>query len=106
MDYDVKDTDVLKFLTGVIWAQLPIVAIAAWLAGNSLIVPCAISAVFGAAGAAALRMADDLRKPLVGVALIGQPIALTAALAAHPWQLDAHMTFFAALAVLGPPSTT
>ena len=39
-------------------------------------------------------------KPVVGLALIGQSIALTAALTGQPWQLDAHMTFFAALAIL------
>lgn len=34
------------------------------------------------------------------LAVIGQPIALTAALAGHPWQIDVHMVFFVAMAVL------
>jgi methyl-accepting chemotaxis protein len=62
-------------------------------------VPCAISLVFALAGMATLRMAGTARKSIAGL-LVGQCVALTAALAGHAWQIDAHMTFFAALAIL------
>ncbi|QPM91606.1 methyl-accepting chemotaxis protein [Pseudooceanicola algae] len=36
---------------------------------------------------------------IVGMALIGQAMGFSAALAGHPWQVDSHMLFFALLAV-------
>ena len=72
----------------------------AWLVGNSPVVVGAISGAFAGAGYLGLRMSDVPRRSIAGLALIGQCIALTAAFSGHAWQLDAHMTFFAALAVL------
>lgn len=39
-------------------------------------------------------------RTIVAQGLIGQAIALTAALSGHPWQIDSHMVYFAVLATL------
>ncbi|MEM6760600.1 MAG: methyl-accepting chemotaxis protein [Pseudomonadota bacterium] len=49
---------------------------------------------------AGLSLADSLRNHAIAVGLMLQPIALTAGLSSHPWQIDAHMAFFALLATL------
>jgi len=46
------------------------------------------------------RMDDKMRPMVLAVALIGQCIAFTAAFAGHAWQIDAHMSFFAVLAIV------
>ncbi|MEM0946620.1 MAG: methyl-accepting chemotaxis protein [Pseudomonadota bacterium] len=81
-------------------ALVPLVAFASWMAGNGVVVAPTVAAGFAGLGLAALKLEGRMRKPLVGLALIGQPIALTAALTGHHWQIDMHMTFFAALAIL------
>ncbi len=79
---------------------VPVVALASWTAGNGFVVAPLIAALFAGLGLLALRLEDGTRQPLIGLAVIGQPIALTAAFSGHPWQIDMHMTFFAALATL------
>jgi methyl-accepting chemotaxis protein len=66
-------------------------------------------AVLGAAAAAAAALAfavsrtagrNRTARSLSGVALMVQVSLLVAALGGHPWQIDLHMAYFAALAVL------
>ena len=66
-----------------------------WLAGG-------ISAAFSGAALAALPAGGAVARIAAAQAIIGQSIALTAAFAGHPWQVDMHMTFFAALAFAVP----
>ena len=66
-----------------------------WLAGG-------ISAAFSGAALAALPAGGAVARIAAAQAIIGQSIALTAAFAGHPWQVDMHMTFFAALAFVVP----
>lgn len=60
----------------------------------------------GIAGALALlaqlsKRLDSARQALLlSVVLVGHCMALTAAFAQHPWQIDTHMMFFAVLAVI------
>ncbi len=95
-----EDRNVVRYLAFGATAMVPLIALACWMAGNALLVPTLTSAAFATAGVAAMRMPSATGKPAVGLAAIGQSIALTAGLTGHPWQIDAHMTFFAALAVL------
>lgn len=80
--------------------MLPIILLASWLAGTSLVVAPGLSAAFIALGWASLRLDAQNARYGAGIAIIGQAIAITGALAGHPWQVDMHMTFFAALATL------
>ncbi|MEL7466479.1 MAG: methyl-accepting chemotaxis protein [Pseudomonadota bacterium] len=81
-------------------AAIPLVLAAAAIAGNGFAVAGGISAVSAGLALWAARGGASANRPLLGVALIGQCIALTAALAGTSWQIDSHMVFFAALAIL------
>lgn len=75
------------------------IAMALW-AGNPPWVSGGMSAFF--LGGALLGMLSGHRygKVVIGLGVIGQSAALVAALTNHAWQIDAHMVFFATLAVL------
>ncbi|MFP1644413.1 methyl-accepting chemotaxis protein [Pontitalea aquivivens] len=70
------------------------VASAPWVASMTA-ATFAAAAVLGGRYAAAASAAS-----IVGLGLMGQAVALTAALNGHPWQIDSHMVFFALMAVL------
>ena len=78
--------------------MLPLSPLSAWLAGNAILVMTAAAMAFAAAAILGARMKNTSGRVLVAFGLIGQAICITAALAGHPWQLDAHMMFFALLA--------
>lgn len=78
----------------------PIAPLVAWFVGNSVLPIAIASACFALVGLLGRRLAPDMARMTAAFALIGQPIALTAALSGHPWQLDSHMVFFSTLAVL------
>ena len=77
-----------------------IVMMAGMAVGADLVVTGVIAAGFLGVGLALSRA--EYPGPDVGAAaaLIGQPIALTAAFQGHGWQTDTHMLFFALLACL------
>jgi methyl-accepting chemotaxis protein len=84
------------------WGLLPVVCLAAWMAGNAVWIAGLLSAAFSGAALAALPAGGAVARIAAAQAIIGQSIALTAAFAGHPWQIDMHMTFFAALALTVP----
>ncbi len=79
-------------------AMVPLSTISAWLAGNSVLGVTLGAICFALASAAGARNNTVSGRILVAFGLIGQAICITAALSGHPWQLDAHMLFFALLA--------
>lgn len=81
-------------------ACLPITFVAAWWVNHGLVLPTVTSALFLALGILGARADAATARLGVALAVVGQPIAITAALAGKPWQVDMHMTFFAALAIL------
>ncbi|MEM6409708.1 MAG: methyl-accepting chemotaxis protein [Pseudomonadota bacterium] len=74
--------------------------VAALFAGSSLLTASIFSALAVGLALGGLTLGGSARKPALGVALIGQCVVLTTALSGHPWQVDSHMVFFAALAIL------
>lgn len=92
----IKAEQVIAYLA---LAMVPIIMGTGWIVGNGIWAGGAIALGFAIAGQVALRLPEP-PKPVLGLALIGQSIALTAAMAGHPLQIDAHMTFFAFLAVM------
>ncbi|MEM6305137.1 MAG: methyl-accepting chemotaxis protein [Pseudomonadota bacterium] len=84
-------------LSGVFFAATVVTTV---LVGNALAMAPLIGAVFLALGLLGARLAPGIAPSCAAVALMGQAIALTAALDGRPWQLDAHMVFFALLACL------
>ena len=79
-----------------------IVATIALAINGNLIATVATSGGFLIVGLLLFRSGEKTRNVGVATALIGQAIALTGALQGHPWQIDAHMLFFALLACLIP----
>jgi methyl-accepting chemotaxis protein len=100
--FDAARHSVARTLVRISWGLLPLVCLAAWLAGTPVWLAGGISAAFSAAALAALSAGGAVARIAAAQAVIGQSIALTAAFAGHPWQVDMHMTFFAALAFAVP----
>lgn len=90
----------LKFLVMAVVLFAPIPALAAWEVGNSFMEPAIASGVLALLAIIARRGSPAIARLAVSVALMGQVMILTAALAGHPWQMDSHMVYFAALATL------
>lgn len=89
-----------KVVIGLSVLMLPFVTGVSAMVGNGFVVASAISVLFILIGLMHMANPDRFPVAFLALALVGQPIALTAALTGHPWQIDAHMIFFAALAVL------
>ncbi|MGI3166493.1 methyl-accepting chemotaxis protein [Pseudooceanicola sp. 200-1SW] len=82
------------------FALLPLTPIAALWAGNGWL-PVTLFAL-AMAGLAALGLRDSAGwtgRAMIGLGLVGQAMACSAALTGHPWQMDSHMLYFALLAV-------
>ncbi len=80
------------------WLMVPIVGGSSFWVGNGLLTAPAIATVFAVLGTLGYRQGGGAGRISIGLASIGQAIALTAAFSGHPWQLDSHMFFFAVLA--------
>ena len=79
--------------------MVAVVAGASHFADNGMGIAVGMAFGFALLGLSCLRMSRT-SKPLLGLSLIGQAIAMTAAFSGHAWQIDSHMSFFAFLAVL------
>lgn len=78
-----------------------LVTLIAVLVGTTALVAGGLAVVFAAAGLYGWSLGHGPRaRILVAQGLIGQAVALTAALSGHPWQIDSHMVFFALMAML------
>jgi methyl-accepting chemotaxis protein len=101
-----KDLDALretasKALIGLLWLHVPI-AMAIGMARGAWLMPTLLTTAFAAAATLSWRAAGNglSTSLVVAVALMGGVSVFTYELAGHPWQIDMHMYFFAALACL------
>lgn len=78
----------------------PLAPLATLMTGVTLIPVLVASLVFSGIAFASAKAKPGLRPVLLAVALIGQCLVFTAAFAGHAWQIDTHMMFFAALAII------
>ncbi len=83
----------------VAWCFTPVAPITAWGAGNGVAAILVLSVAFAALGTLGMRVGGGNGRIAAALALVGQAVAITAALAGHPWQIDSHMLFFAFLAL-------
>ncbi|WP_343082207.1 methyl-accepting chemotaxis protein [Ostreiculturibacter nitratireducens] len=86
-----------RLITHASWASLPVIGTSAWYAGGPLTIALAISLAFAVLGEIGFRQGGRIQRTMAVQSIVGQPIALVAAFAGHPWQMDMHMAFFAAL---------
>jgi methyl-accepting chemotaxis protein len=88
-------------LTLAVTGAFPVVAGAAWLIEpvRAIAALCMMAALAGAAWAArSAASGSRLGRCAIAVSVAGVPAVMTYALSGHPWQIDMHMLFFAALA--------
>jgi methyl-accepting chemotaxis protein len=81
-------------------AVAPVPPVMAFLTGVPVLPILMPSLVFGGLALASLQLDAKVRPLALTVALVGICMMFTAAFAGHAWQIDAHMAFFAALAVV------
>lgn len=79
---------------------IPIPTLGSLFAGTPIVPQLVISVILAAIALLSSNYQSKAQANLLALALIGQCINFTAALAGHPWQLDTHMVFFAALAII------
>lgn len=75
--------------------------LATFMTGVPLLPILVPSAIFALMAFLANRAEPSSGPVLLSVAMIGLCIVFTAAFAGHAWQIDTHMAFFAALAIVG-----
>ncbi|NEX46415.1 methyl-accepting chemotaxis protein [Pseudotabrizicola algicola] len=81
-------------------AVSPVPPVTAALMGAPVLPILLPSLMFGAMALVAIRLDAKVRPLALTVAMVGICMMFTAAFAGHAWQIDAHMAFFAALAVV------
>jgi methyl-accepting chemotaxis protein len=91
-----------KTLIALLWIHVPIAATIGLLRDNGWIMPVLFTVVMALAATASWRSAGNAvsTRLVVAVAVIADVSLFTYQLAGHPWQIDSHMYFFAALACL------
>lgn len=79
---------------------VPLTTGISWMTGNGFGIAPMLSLAFLGMAFMSLGGATATARLGVSLGLIGQSVAFTAAFANHPWQIDAHMSFFAGMAIL------
>jgi methyl-accepting chemotaxis protein len=96
-----RDT-VSKWLVLFLWLHVPLIAVVAWAAGNGWVAPSVMAAVFAMAATASWKLALSAKSTrlTVAAALVALVSVLLAVARGTGYQLDIHMYYFAALAIL------
>jgi methyl-accepting chemotaxis protein len=88
-------------IVGLIWAHAPIIVLAGWLNSGPLLLGFLLWA--GIVTVATVSHRTDpgtaRTRATISAALCAMPALLVMELDGHPWQIDAHMEFFAMLAI-------
>src|ERR1700753_2941353 len=91
-----------KLLLTLLWLHVPISIVIGLLRAEAWLFPCMIIVAMAAAASASWWTAGNgpSTRLIIGVAVVGDVSVVVFQMAGHPWQLDLHMYFFAALASL------
>lgn len=92
--------DLTKLARMVCLGLTPVSPLAAFLVGAPLTAVAVSSVIFGFLGLLSIRMSETAKPMVLAFALVGHAAAFVAAFAGHKWQIDAHMLFFAILAII------
>jgi methyl-accepting chemotaxis protein len=95
-------TTVARWFIVYLWAHLPLIAAVGYLLDGALVLPVATATLCAAAATLTWWRArgEAATRFIAAVALMAMPSILVFQFAGHPWQIDMHMYFFAALAML------
>ncbi len=96
-----RDT-VSKFLVSVLWLHVVLIGLIAWECGRGCVAISLLAAAVAATATAAWVLAPSSRSSrlMIAVAFIGMVSILLAACRGSTFQIDIHMYYFAALAIL------
>jgi len=91
-----------KLLMGMLWVHVPIAVAAGMMRGTDWLMPALLMAAMAIAATASWQFSGNglSTRLIFGVAVMGDVSVLVFQMSAHPWQIDMHMYFFAALAFL------
>jgi len=91
-----------KFLVAMVWVHVPISAVLGMIRGTDWLLPCLLIAAMALAATASWKLSGNglSTRLIFAVAIMGDVSVLVFQLSGHPWQIDLHMYFFAALACL------
>jgi methyl-accepting chemotaxis protein len=101
-DLDALRGNASKALIALLWLHVPIALAIGMARGGDWLLPVVFMAAMAAAATLSWRAAGNglSTSLVVAVALMGGVSMFTFQLSGHPWQIDMHMYFFAALACL------
>jgi methyl-accepting chemotaxis protein len=93
---------VSAFMVPMLWLHVPLVAIVGWVVGNGWLGPGAVAAVVASVVTASWLFAPSSKSTrlTIAVAFIAMVSILVAACRGSAFQIDIHMYYFAALAIL------
>ena len=91
-----------KTLLAVLWLHVPIAVTIGMMRGTDWLMPAALMVAMALAATVSWRASGNglSTRLIFAVALMGDVSVFAFQLAGHPWQIDMHMYFFAALACL------
>ena len=90
-----------SFFLTILWLHVPLNVAVAWMLGNDLTLVTGASVLLAVVATLSWRFAPQPAiRITVAVALLGDVSLLLAATAGHPWQVDIHMYYFAAVALI------
>ena len=91
-----------KFLLAMVWLHVPISAVLGMIRGTDWLLPCLLLAAMAIAATASWKLSGNglSTRLIFGVAIMGDVSVVVFQMSGHPWQIDLHMYFFAALACL------
>lgn len=91
-----------RVMNYVLLAHILVIALAGWFTGNGVLFPFIFSLLIALVPVVMhkLQGPTDLQRQIAGVSLVLFAALLVYQFRGHPWQIDAHMYFFAVLAVL------
>ena len=95
-------TTTSTILLAVLWLHVPIAMTIGMMRGTGWLAPVALTAMMALAATVSWRASGSVlsTRLIFAVALMGGVAVFVLQLSGHPWQIDMHMYFFAALAFL------
>ena len=101
-DLEILRETTSKMLLAVLWVHVPVAMLIGLLRGNDWMMPVALIVAMALAATLSWRAANNAlsTRLVIAVALMGDVSLFVYLLSGHPWQIDMHMYFFAALACL------
>lgn len=102
MELNVMRDKAARWAVMFLWLHVPVVGAVAFMTGGDWVFPLTVAAVVCAFTTAGWKLwgGGEHSRYLIATAFVAMPALLVYQLMGHPWQIDMHMYFFAALALV------